>query len=600
MSLLDRYIISLCSPVWLVSAVLILLLAAARGIGGWLLNERRDGFSAMALGMAALAAARLLPWNALPYSGVWGPALLLLPAGYGMASVLSDVGRFRRRPIAVSVLALWGVFTLASAFLPPYSWDEQVYQTALWMRFPGLPVVADNPYSAYPLLPQFFLDWGRRWGGLELPRLTVWALTLLLAGKLFMESSRRCGPAGATVLSIVVMFAPVSLTLQRSFYAETFVAVFALAGWLCLEHEEDAKRACFLAGVFAGACAAVKLTGGGAALMLFVCAFNRRRAGWFILGSLLTATPFYLRPMLFCGNPVYPFGALLFGGEETASVERFFRELGSYRYGLSGFPGVALGWLFACFYGRIYDGVVCGFGVMALSVLLTVSVFLRRDKTSGIRYASLFAGYLFWALSSQQTRFLYPLLFPAALVFSELFARWRRRGRAVALAGLALGMALSLPEVLPHLRHHPTAWRVLPSARRAPAEFLARVAGREYVNTLEKIAELVPPGKRVLLLFERRTLFMPAVVEHGTPFFQEKRFTPPPDSGEELLAGLKGFDYVLLGSASGKPDHLESYDEIEAAVRLRLAALVSAGKLRFAYDPVKFHACPLFEVVHER
>ena len=82
-----------------------------------------------------------------------------------------------------AALAAAGLFTLASAFLPPYSWDEQVYQTALWMRFPGLPVLADNPYSAYPLLPQFFLDWGRIPGGVELPRLLVWALTLILAGK---------------------------------------------------------------------------------------------------------------------------------------------------------------------------------------------------------------------------------------------------------------------------------------------------------------------------------------------------------------------------------------------------------------------------------
>lgn len=601
MTMLDRYIIAMRSPVWLVCAALILLLCAARGLGELLLSGRRDGFCKLALGVAVLALARLLPWSALPYSGGFSAILLLYPAFTGARTMLRH--RLSRVDWLLAViLAAAGVFTVASAFLPPYGWDEQVYQTALWMRFPGLPVIADNPYSAYSLLPQFFLEWGRAAGGLELPRLMVWALTPVLAGKLFLECSRRCGRLDAGVLSLAVMLSPASLVLQRSFYAETFVAVFALAGWLTLEQDEDDRISVVLSGIFAGACVAVKLTGIGAALMLAVrlaAGKERRHFGWFVLGALLIALPFYLRPWLFWGNPVYPFGSALWGTESAVLVERFFRDLGTYRYGLSGVPGVALGWLFACFHGSIYDGVVCGFGILAMVLVLVLAALLRRTRAGWSEFAALFSGYLFWALSSQQTRFLYPLFFPAALALSGQLAAFPKRRTRIALSVIASGTLLSFPEILPQLKHHLTAWRILPTVRQAPAEFLARVSGGRYVNSLEKIARTVPKGSRVLLLFERRTLYLPAAFEHGTPFFQEKRLTPPPATPDELFSALKGFDYVLMGSASGLPDHLEKYDEVERTVFGQLLALARSGRLRLLSSPEE-PVYPLFEVVHER
>ena len=96
----------------------------------------------------------------------------------------------------------------------------------------------------------------------------------------------------------------------------------------------------------------------------------------------------------------------------------------------------------------------------------------------------------------------------------------------------------------------------------------------------------------MLLLFERRSLYVPRKVIHGTPFFQELRFTPPPVSLERLADGLKDVDYILYGSSRRGADHLESYDQGEAAMAELFRAMISCGRLRLVTPW-------LFEVRHE-
>ena len=96
----------------------------------------------------------------------------------------------------------------------------------------------------------------------------------------------------------------------------------------------------------------------------------------------------------------------------------------------------------------------------------------------------------------------------------------------------------------------------------------------------------------MLLLFERRSLYVPRRAVHGTPFFQELRFTPPPPSPEALYSGLKDVDYILLGDSRRGADHLEAYDAVETAVLEQLKLLAAQGKLVMV-------APWLFEVRHD-
>ena len=101
--------------VWWQSLLALLLLAfSARGVGCWLLPRRRDEFIRFALGVAVLAV--LYPWWWRNAPG-WLGCVLLIPAARGAWDIpwktLKDDWRL------YLVLGLFGVLTLASAFLPP-------------------------------------------------------------------------------------------------------------------------------------------------------------------------------------------------------------------------------------------------------------------------------------------------------------------------------------------------------------------------------------------------------------------------------------------------------------------------------------------------
>lgn len=592
----DAFIASLYGGIFQNFFALLLLLFASRGAGCWLLPRRGGEFLRFALGMAALA--WLYPWWWRVAPNLLWTALLLIPAARGVWKC--PLLTYRRHWRLLLLLAAVGIVSSASALLPPFTWDEQVYQTVLWTRFTESARRIDNPYAAYPLAPQLFMQWVRGIGGLALPRLMVWALSLILAGKLFVEARRRSGSAPfGGVLAACVMLSPLALTVNQSFYAEGFVALFALAGFLALEPGTgDEKLDAVLAGVFAGACVTVKLTGGGAALMIGVLALKRRRhLKWFIPAAAVTALPFFIRPWLVFGNPVYPFFAGWFGGEKTVLVERVFRALGDFGGGR--IRGV-IGWLLVCFDSGFSDGVVCGFGVMVMILMLLCLICIRRDMKRWRYLAALATGYVFWALTSRQTRFLYPLLFTSALMLAESVPPLKARKSG----GLALLLALAVVATAgsyPRLRHYWTAWRMLPQAQQDPARFLA-LATKDpaYFNTLKLLGAVVPKQARVLLLFERRSLYVPRYFEHATPLFQEARLTPPPRSADELWRGIRDFDYLLFGSTLEHVDRLPWYGGIETQLGQLLIELVKDGRLRPIPGPSGVEFQPLLEVVHGR
>jgi hypothetical protein len=599
----ETAVLEMQGPWWRSAAALLLLFFAARGAGCWLLPRFHDEYMRFSLGTAVLAWFYPWYWRGVPW---WlTTVVLLIPAARGVWDLPWWEIKSRRR-LAV-VLGVAGLFTVASAFLPPYTWDEQVYQTVLYKRFSETAWCIDNPYAAYPLLPQLLFQWVGAWGTLALPRLFVWLLSLILAGKMYLEAVRRSRNAAFGLVStLCVMLSPLALTLSQSFYAESFIALFALAGFLALESDGDAaveteRRNSILAGIFAGACVAVKLTGVGAALMLAVFALKRRRIRWFIPAAAVAALPFYLRPWLVFGNPFYPFGAAWWGRAVSVPVEQFFRALGDF--GIGRIWGVFFGWFFVCVDGEFFDGVVCGFGVLMLTVLTAVSLVWRRrgDKSARFAFAALAAGYIFWALTSQQTRFLYPLIFPAALLLADGFPGARtRRMQIVVTVVLALGTLLSWWSY-PRLRHYWTAWRMLPLARTEPVRFLTLATNDSgYFNTLKLLDAVASEKARVMLLLERRSLYVPRRFEHGTPLFQETRLTPPPRTPEELWTGIRDFDYILFGSMLEHIDRRKSYEAVEAQVGQLVLELVRRGRLRPVALPRGVAAQPLLEVVHER
>ncbi len=443
---------------------------------------------------------------------------------------------------------------LPAAFLPPSSWDEQVYQIALIKRYLALnstDVLPNNPYSAYPSLGQLLTLPGCFFGGLNVPLLTVWALNCLMAGQFFMLG-RRYGKYTAALALSAVMLSPLACNMLRAFYVESFITFFGFAGCLLIFNCKKDQKIYYIitAGVMAGAAAAVKLTGAGVSLMLFILLLSdrdQRRWWWCFAGAaVITALPFFLRVWIACGNPFYPYFSVIFNNTDSAiAVENFYRALGS-NYGMGALPGVFFNWLSASVAGSDYDGITLGCQFVVFTGIIIAAVIRSKGRHKMLLRctAALAGGWIFWNFTSQQTRFLYPLLWALAFLTVYALSVYSLKLRQIALMLLAGAVAITFYVEMAQFKHYILAWNTVGEARKNPGHFTAWVHDElsyaELITQLEELREY-----EVALLWERRTLYLPDNVEIITPGFQEK-LTPAPQDPDTLYAFLQNYDYLVI------------------------------------------------------
>lgn len=546
----------------------------------------------------------------LPTGWLW--ALSALPAACGAVLLARTLrSRFRRDwPLWLAVLLLAGI-TAAPAFVPPFSWDEQSYQVALPVRYlaeGSTAVLADNPYSALSSMPHFLMLWGVKLGGIDFPRLLVLAC-YLIAVPWFYLLLRRFGRNTALAFTAAFLFSPLVIGMWREAYLEPFILLNLMAGAAALRlFRRRLDCAAPLAGFAAGMAAAVKLTGGAASLavagMFFAALASDRvprgrivRLLWYFCMAALAATiPFYWRPLAATGNPFYPFGAaLLDPASSAAAVEVYHSLLGTGRFGISGIESLFSSWILVAFRMEIYDGYLTGWQ-FPLMLALGAAAWYRAARKSGRRLLPFLwaAGggalyYLFWCLSSQQSRFLLPFLFPAAFFAASGLALLPGKWRNGALVLIAAGTLFSFQPTA--WKNFYFAWRSLEVGRKAPADFL-RFATREkeYGNVLDFLARTVPADARTMLIFDRRGLYVPGRCVLGTPCFQEKYFTPVPKTAEVVDAQLRqgGIDYIVIltgGESKRNPDQVSDFDAENERLTLHLLELLKQEKLAFVPIP---------------
>ncbi len=588
-------------------AALLLLWAASYGIGLPLLERfgmrrnggRGAGIAAAVIGFDLLAILfRLGDFAVIALSPAWLWCILIPPALYG-AWRCAGALRERENAILFAAVLMLGAFTLSAALLIPYTWDEQSYQAALAYRYleaGSTRVLLDNPYSALSSMPHFPMLWGVKLTGVCFPKLLTWSSYLLII-PLFYLLLRRFGRGTAAILTGVFLISPLTGGMWREVYLESFILLNLLAGFCAVGiFRRKLEALALFLGFAAGCCAAVKLTGGAASLALAGVFFgviareDRKRIYRLLLiagaGAVLAMIPFYLRAFLATGNPLYPFGAsLLDPASGAAAVEAYHSLLGRSRYGLSGVASLFGAWVLVAFKGEIFDGMVLGWQFPLLLILGSVALFRQARRLSFLKWAFLggVAFYLFWGLSSQQSRFLLPFFCPAAFYAGAGLCFFRRRYRRGALVLLVLAALVSFES--PVYLSYWNAWQIVRTTKREqPARFLGH-AGRdvEYANALDYVSRNTPPGAKVMMLFDRRGLYMPRRYVLATPFFQEEFFTPVPATAAEVQAEISrwGADYlfVAVGVNPRNPDPLPEYDEANEQLTLRLLELVKRGRL---------------------
>lgn len=376
------------------------------------------------------------------------------------------------------------------AMSPPVSWDDSVYHLTLprlYLEHGGFRPVEMSVYSNWPLGTELLFAAAMLVSGYPLAKLVHLGFGLLVLYALAL-GCRQLG-RGATFapwFALALFLAnDVVLFELRVAYVDLAYAFFFLTGFLFLERAraEPTRAGVFLllGGLCGGLLVGIKLTGIVGAALLGLMAL---RTGWrsltrFAFPVAALWLPWLAKSAWATGNPFYPF---LFGGPDWSSAlgEQFSAWQRSIGMGRGVLDYLLLPVRVILEGGRGYDRFDGEIGELWIVLVPLALVFIPRSPA--IRRLLGVAGlyFLFWALSSQQMRFLIPILpllaLAATLALDELFTLVTARRRLIATASIAVAIALPIW----------AAWRYLAPGYR----LLAVYQGSERETLLESV---VPP-----------------------------------------------------------------------------------------------------------
>jgi hypothetical protein len=417
------------------------------------------------LGIGAIAFA-LLTFTA-------GWARLLYPAAYipvfaATALVGAAVVARGRRPLRPSRLGRWrwwelGLLGLLLAYValdvlavcaPISSPDALLYHAANPALFEQAHRIFEvpwnsssyEPFSVEMLVLDGFLLWNSVQGAFA-PLLL--ALVTLVA---VMGFADRVAGRSAALLAGAIFFAqPFMVWEATSVFIESGLALaLGLSAWNLYRFVRFYEPSgLILAGIFAGGAAGMKylgliiaLTVAAVAVVLASRRLTYRNALAFAVPALAVALPWYVKNALLTGNPFYPH---VFGGLNASAAGELRDAMRSFGHGHSPLdfllvPARLLGDAKAFDAGEFLSPLFVVFAPVAL-------LYCRRDK----RVLALWGGVLLyvaaWFVTTQQARFLVPLM-PVLAVLAALgalaLASQGRLGRVLAVAGTAAALTVGL------------------------------------------------------------------------------------------------------------------------------------------------------------
>lgn len=536
----------------------------------------------------ALASVQLLrPAPVLAAVAVVSLAGAITIAGKNKKWTLRALAQKPRPGLLFVALTTTLVVVLGALYLqvlrPIVAWDADVYHLTvprLYLEHGGFRHIPYNAYSNWPLGIELLFALAMTVKDYILAKALHFGFGALLAILLGMITARATTPPWGVIASALLFLNPVFLFEMRLAYVDIAVAVFLLAGFLfvhrALDDSERETSWLLAAGVAAGVLAVTKISGffGGAclaAVFLVSRLLSGRRpttllrpTAFFVLPVLAFSLPWLIKAWWFTGNPVYPLLYSTFGGSEwSAELGRqhaawqqaigMGRSLLDYlllpiRVMLQGGQG------YEHFDGRLHP----------LWVILIPIALVGARRHAIVRRALATAGlwFVLWSLSSQQMRFLIPILPLLALAFAvsahDLIRRLSRPALPTAGVALLVG-ALTVQASFTYLEQIP---RLLPLLWSQGVELRAYATDEvfDFINT-----ELPSEAKLVMVNVNRGFFCHREFVADS--FFEASQISAllfALDAQGGLVDGLErmGITHVLVESQEHGPLFPESFVEL--------------------------------------
>jgi Dolichyl-phosphate-mannose-protein mannosyltransferase len=303
-----------------------------------------------------------------------------------------------------------------------------------------------EPFSVEMLVLDGFLLWDSVQGAFA-PLLLAILAVAAVAGFTYRVAGRS-----AALLAAAIFFAQPFLVWEATsvFIESGLACAVALSIWNLYRFVRHGERAgLVLAGVFAGGAAGMKYLGLVAALGLAAALvilvgkrMNFRTALAFGLPALVVALPWYVKNALLTGNPFYPH---VFGGLNPSAAHELDSAMRAFGHGHGPLdflllPARLLGDAKSFDAGEFLSPLFLIFAPTAL--LLS-----QHRRLVLVAWTGVFCFVAVWFLTTQQARFLVPLM-PVLAVLAALgalaLAARGRVGRVLVVSGIAGALAVGL------------------------------------------------------------------------------------------------------------------------------------------------------------
>ena len=330
--------------------------------------------------------------------------------------------------VSVSVIGLVAVCGVIAALAPQFGADTLRYHLAAPKWFIRVGRVEFVPFLFFNLPMNIEMIWGL---GLLFQRESVgivihWFMGLLAASGVYLICREHINKAGSLLAAAVLLTMPLvtyNATGSSNDLPVMLYTVLAVHGFLHWRKNQK-KEWLYLAAVMSGFAAANKYTGlyTPFALMVCLCVAIIKDRQWSQIRSLLplcvlvtvvAGSPWYLKNLLFTGNPVWPMFYPILGGKGWSN-ELYQVGIGEINARYSELGRSFWDYLISPITMFLKQGAIFqrgGIGPLFLAFLPLVPL-LGRDTVRRNGWLLLFSGVFFvcWVMLSQYGRFLLPAL----------------------------------------------------------------------------------------------------------------------------------------------------------------------------------------------
>jgi 4-amino-4-deoxy-L-arabinose transferase-like glycosyltransferase len=330
---------------------------------------------------------------------------------------------------AIILIGFIFLTALFQTFVPVFEYDALMYHLnapKIYLEQGQITYLSEIWQANVPSTINMLYTMGLMLGSESAAKTLHWFFSILLALSIFSAARYLFNREIAWLSTLLFIATPLVIITATFAHADLawglyeFLAVYGIFLW----QRNDERKYLLISGVMIGFALGNQYLAlyGALLISIWIIWFHRYEPRikittdllWFGLSASLTASPWYLKNLIWTGNPVFPF---LFGGSDW-DVERLGYLMGYMNS--FGTKGEIWEFLLVPLNIFIYPGL---FGTLSIEILnpLVLLAFVlpflkKKPVINAIAILVLFR-FILWATGSQQIRFLIPI-FPLLSILS--------------------------------------------------------------------------------------------------------------------------------------------------------------------------------------